>query len=542
MVFCGKPSKACSNCRTRRIKCDQIEPACSQCLRAGKGCPGYRDQLSLLFRDENEKVLRKAQLPKQLFEQKGRSRGQAKKKGDVAAQTKTNDDVAALNSTVSDEFADWYSTLSPFSDLSLAQSPPSPVGKEDEGLRFFFKHYVTGIEATFMKGDMLSPLWPLVFTNKSLANAVSSVGYAGLSNVTGISKHAVIARKKYVACIHDVNVALKDTSNSDLDATFTAVMLLAAFEVVNGSAPSASAGSWGIHIEGGVAILKMIAARGPHGLPPARMQVQFIFSLIIKCLSKGEIVPESMNEWAQKTTRSMTPHDGHAGELVAILCRFINLYAEIRKTPTLYDSYAIVEESLALDHELEEWDKQLSDRWRFEVLDTTEKMPYIFNGQVHEYKDLWSARIYTNYRWARLLINELVIVHLGKLGSFSSDAAVQKQQSIEFVSKMSAEICTSVSSQFKRYTVLQAIRHRVPPVTGCLFLLFPLAVAGSSISASDELHNWTIQMLEFLCKELGIAQALAMVPITKAHRQSWIDGKDGIIGYNVLTGPLPDYL
>ncbi|KAK9426940.1 hypothetical protein V1505DRAFT_402813 [Lipomyces doorenjongii] len=37
MVFCGRPSRACANCRTRRIKCDQ-------CLTAKKLYPRYRDQ------------------------------------------------------------------------------------------------------------------------------------------------------------------------------------------------------------------------------------------------------------------------------------------------------------------------------------------------------------------------------------------------------------------------------------------------------------------------------------------------------------------
>ncbi|KAF7906284.1 hypothetical protein EAF00_000563 [Botryotinia globosa] len=60
MVFCGKPSKACLCCRKRRIKCAQKLPACTQCIRVDKICPGYRDQLELYFRDENEKILRKA--------------------------------------------------------------------------------------------------------------------------------------------------------------------------------------------------------------------------------------------------------------------------------------------------------------------------------------------------------------------------------------------------------------------------------------------------------------------------------------------------
>ncbi|EPE03659.1 negative acting factor [Ophiostoma piceae UAMH 11346] len=52
MVFSGKPSTGCQMCRTRRIKCDEAKPACSQCVRTGRTCPGYKSQIDLLFRNE----------------------------------------------------------------------------------------------------------------------------------------------------------------------------------------------------------------------------------------------------------------------------------------------------------------------------------------------------------------------------------------------------------------------------------------------------------------------------------------------------------
>jgi hypothetical protein len=41
-------------------QCDRKTPECTQCTRVGKKCPGYRDQLSLMFRDESDKVIQKA--------------------------------------------------------------------------------------------------------------------------------------------------------------------------------------------------------------------------------------------------------------------------------------------------------------------------------------------------------------------------------------------------------------------------------------------------------------------------------------------------
>ncbi|KAG6016754.1 hypothetical protein E4U43_003188 [Claviceps pusilla] len=60
MVYCGKPSKGCSNCRERKIRCDQKEPACGQCDKRRQTCPGYRNMVDLMFRDESHHVIKRA--------------------------------------------------------------------------------------------------------------------------------------------------------------------------------------------------------------------------------------------------------------------------------------------------------------------------------------------------------------------------------------------------------------------------------------------------------------------------------------------------
>lgn len=56
MPYRGKPSKNCADCRRRKIKCDLKLPGCTQCSNAGLECEGYRNQLDLMFLDENERT------------------------------------------------------------------------------------------------------------------------------------------------------------------------------------------------------------------------------------------------------------------------------------------------------------------------------------------------------------------------------------------------------------------------------------------------------------------------------------------------------
>ncbi|SPO01073.1 related to negative acting factor [Cephalotrichum gorgonifer] len=64
MVYCGKPSKGCQNCRDRKIACDQRMPGCQMCEKHNRICPGYRNIVDLMFRDESEHVIWKANKPK----------------------------------------------------------------------------------------------------------------------------------------------------------------------------------------------------------------------------------------------------------------------------------------------------------------------------------------------------------------------------------------------------------------------------------------------------------------------------------------------
>ncbi|EFX05235.1 c6 zinc finger domain containing protein [Grosmannia clavigera kw1407] len=65
MVYCGPPSKGCSSCRDRKIRCDLKESSCGQCEKRQQTCPGYRNMVDLMFRDESSHVIKKAQAKQQ---------------------------------------------------------------------------------------------------------------------------------------------------------------------------------------------------------------------------------------------------------------------------------------------------------------------------------------------------------------------------------------------------------------------------------------------------------------------------------------------
>ena len=187
---------------------------------------GYRDQLSLRFRDENEKVVRKAKVIISASpEYRKPSAGQTK-------STKNIDSSASAAPILS-------VTAPSTNSQALVVPTPTPLTRPlpsqclDEGVIFFFDHYMT-INANYPSWEFNLPrsdAWPLIFANHAFNDAVSAVGYAGLANVTKNPAYNVVARRKYAASLQNITLALKDTSKVDLDATFKSVILLVAFEV-----------------------------------------------------------------------------------------------------------------------------------------------------------------------------------------------------------------------------------------------------------------------------------------------------------------------
>ncbi|PMD47728.1 hypothetical protein L207DRAFT_416517 [Hyaloscypha variabilis F] len=53
-------SRGCFRCRQRRVRCDEGRPTCRRCINRNEVCEGYRDEASIIFRHETDKVIEHA--------------------------------------------------------------------------------------------------------------------------------------------------------------------------------------------------------------------------------------------------------------------------------------------------------------------------------------------------------------------------------------------------------------------------------------------------------------------------------------------------
>ena len=283
MVYCGKASQGCQNCRTRRIKvsqelygplvhlsavtvpillhrnipnnfqCDKVRPDCSQCIRVGKKCPGYRDQLSLMFRDESSKVIQKAHAQWGL-EGRNSSPLQPPSTPPDAVETRSTSSVSGdgaqallpATSPVRRRQSSSYrdasrSDQSDPSSMTMTMTelvPASYYGQvsktigpslEEQGIQFYVNRYLIGHpDEPRNSGDLDSSPW---LWSPALQDVMTAVGLAGLSTVKNDGELMTLARQRYGTALRRTGQLIQKCQTPSLMLTMRAVVMLLMFEV-----------------------------------------------------------------------------------------------------------------------------------------------------------------------------------------------------------------------------------------------------------------------------------------------------------------------
>lgn len=239
MVYCGKPSKGCGHCRTRKIRCDQARPACSQCIRAKRDCPGYRDQLSLMFRDETKSVRRKvANSNETSISKSNRSTGQSVR----TASSNRNSNGSSTKISTPDLSPSGVQDVCPKSDPPMAliqrlwQLPleihPSSEPSPEEAICFYLQ--TNAIPGSFWMSEFVTNflMQPGGTTSKKAMQAsITAVASAMLSRTRNVESLRHVARREYVSALTLLNTSLADPEEAKTNQALGAVVLLAIYEV-----------------------------------------------------------------------------------------------------------------------------------------------------------------------------------------------------------------------------------------------------------------------------------------------------------------------
>ncbi|KAF9237704.1 transcriptional regulator family: Fungal Specific TF [Penicillium roqueforti] len=410
MPFHGRPSKCCGSCRERRIKCDRLEPLCSQCRRAGKPCGGYRDVPSSMFRDENDKAARRS----------------AEAKAKTEARRRLEDSALEYDIPTPGSRPDCSPSdaLVCRSRSQLIRTPriaaPLSIPLEDQGLRFFINRFVTRIvtkeDGSLQIGTVKpSPEVGAITLDQSSRDAIVSVGLAALSNVNNDRELRILSREKHVTVIKAVREVVENPTQANPDRTLHLIVMLSLYEMV--SCTPNQLNSWIVHMNGAAALLKQSIFRSSLTNLNHRAHLQFYFVSIVKYFSKRVVTPDLLN-WSPDLIPSAPPDILPDVDLVDILIRYTKFDAHVHHQKP--GSRAVVNSALLFEDELREWETHLPIHWSFAIKEPN-TYEHTFRGQYHVYANMWVARVFNHYRWARLLVNETIVSQISKMARPTAD-------------------------------------------------------------------------------------------------------------------------
>ncbi|KAH7312903.1 hypothetical protein BKA65DRAFT_484099 [Rhexocercosporidium sp. MPI-PUGE-AT-0058] len=503
MVYCGKPSGGCSECRKRKTRCDRATPSCTQCIRAHRTCSGYRNQLDLMFRNESDTVKEKAAKSKEI------SRPKSTRTIESHPQNLAygHDD----DSIQGNEVAKYSKThLTNTETLCIKNMMPNysmfPT-LEERSLAFF-----GGMAPTWFRTfDLVDTICRNQDIEEHLQASMSAVGLASFSNASHAPELMAKAQKDYGKALQLTNEALRSPTAVKKDSTLFSVMVLSIYEMITGN-NERSLDSWAEHIKGAAALVKLRGAEQFRSAAGQRMFLQVTSSLMLSCIQRTISMPDHIIELRDEAAKYMDI-DSPAWRLSGIIIDFTIFRSEVGDCKVV-GPRDVIKEALDIDQRFIHEFENLPEEWKYETVYTTENPHLVWNGNYHVYREYWMSHIWNGMRTCRILLHEMIRDQLLAASTaitllFTDDEnAMQLNASIKIMLEMQTEILASVPHHTP--SLLNQSSSGLLDGSRSYFVLWPLFLVGSMDLTTETIRTWAAARLEDIGRTVGIRQAMVI--------------------------------
>ncbi|OHF00601.1 hypothetical protein CORC01_04140 [Colletotrichum orchidophilum] len=506
MVYCGKPSKGCSNCRERKVRCDQREPGCGQCEKRQQQCPGYRNLVDLMFRDESSHVIKKAA--------KTKARGRLKNAQASSAGSSTENTVASTGPETSDPNPGtavrsgirrhqypprpmdatmqtmtirhrqrqirWPSSSDESDDDDdddidgLSPSSPengywskAPQARplyslspsyQERGTAFFFSRYVSMDEnACHQNYDFIFDVWrPASMLPSRQADGVmasiAAVGLAGLSHLTMCPEMMDWSRQSYGAALQMTNDALRDPVEAVKDTTMLSILVLGTYEMLSGRT-NQTVRAWQNHLNGASALAKMRGLSQFRTRAGARMFMMLTQIVLINCMQRDMPMPQSLID-LRNQLGMLSGGTDPGWRLSGPIYKVMQLRYEIN-SGKLNQTADVINQLSKVDQDFADIIADLPETWKYRSVKLATAHPAVFDGhRCDVYATLGLASTWNGVRSIRMMVHETILGELFKcfhgqhIMLWPYEAKLQLAKSVELLEKLCDTVLASIPQHF----------------------------------------------------------------------------------------------
>ncbi|ROT42725.1 hypothetical protein SODALDRAFT_269630 [Sodiomyces alkalinus F11] len=547
MVYCGKPSRGCQMCRSRRIKCDENKPTCNQCAKSRRQCPGYKDEFDLVFRNETKATERRVQKA---------NRKVLTKPKDIDPSSATHAEAEATKV---------------FTSTAAAIVPTLRLPVEQTASCHFVANYVLLPRQDGTRGfnEYILPLLKAEAPDGHLHHAFNACALASLGNRPNApgSGSDLISRAlgHYTKALSATHLALRDPELSKSDATLAAVLMLGLFE--NITAKKMGMFAWGSHIEGAIQLVKV---RGRKQLRTRTGFLLFIAvrtQMIIHSLSTGTSPIMGVEWWLSDAIRDegVAHCQRLAIKTAEIRAESARLASTIPHNPENIEIMLdMIRRAQTIDHELVSWLQNPPKYFEWKTVAWEDHVPggdyekaEVFPGRVDIYRDFWMASVVNLARVLRLTLATIIVRCAAWVCSpvdyrTTPEYATAARTCVDTITDIIASVPYSLGWHLKRPEIIKRANlsgfacgeEDSPKGLPGYFLTWPLANVYAQDYATDAQRAWVAGRLKFIGDELGVKYAHLLsqlnlrVPSMLIRRDAMMANSQGLDAHPLLAARL----
>lgn len=532
------------------MQCDQKRPSCSQCIRSGKECYGYRDALSMMFKDETAVVAKKAEKRYEVLAQQHSSSEPSEGQRSRASSSKASPVTWTDSET---------QLLKPPVSFSRYPTPESMTREitpsiEDQAIGFFISNHVSQ-PALVPRGqyEWLLEALSQPGCEEILRSSANAASLAGLANST---KNPIImakARAAYGSALRMTNSALSVKQTAVKDSTLMSVIMLGLYESI-AFPDKKSTQTWYKHVQGASALVVLRGTDQFKSNVARRIFHQFYGITMLCSLESGEAVPDGMRD-LYEFCNPTSDYAVQGRQWTTRISLFMQDSIDLNRDKD-GDPITMVTKAINLDRELDSIKALIPKVWQYETVHLERPSDYVHGSFYHIYMDPWITQMWNNLRLCRMHLYKVIRQQLWK-GRMCSPPLFTKEEvapqiaaAERIIRTTTAAICASVPQltgmiifpewptpkpraspagaqpdgtgrDDSRYQIHPPGTFLDPGRPTCMYhLSWPLYAAGSSDLSGSEMRQYAIDMLHFVALRIGTRQAVVLAEALKDMQRS----------------------
>ncbi|RAH76499.1 hypothetical protein BO86DRAFT_249948 [Aspergillus japonicus CBS 114.51] len=424
MVRHGRLSTGCQTCRKRKIKCDKLRPACTQCVRSGWHCPRDADSADRMF----------------IYCEPQRAAINTFQAVHATMSRNASSDAKHLVHTTKRRREHLVSA--PKLPMEIVQPLHCRASEY-----YLANHVLRPTRAIRGYNEYLYTFSAEVLRDPMVATSLSAVGLAAYSYKYQYPEILSEARCEYVRSLRFINSALSSSqANAATDAIVISILLLISYESHTAETRRTMSNRYA-HVKGAATLLCL---RGDASISscPRRQLFHHLFSCIsVHCIMLSLPIPGDLVLLHEKALRYVDTTSDPAWRLSELIIKVIEFRDELR-SGRIRDPDTIIVAAQKLDSELASVADTFPSSWQFEIFTSQERSELVFGEGFHVYPDLWIAYNWNNLRACRMILLDEIRWQLEQRTILAHPCMMagllQHQRTLVKLHQLSSEICATV--------------------------------------------------------------------------------------------------